>query len=116
MREAAQEDALINRTLENPTMLTDTSRGLWQISTLSGTTYILELDLRMVVRRGGLTRYSPSRFLRDGDPVPPVTLIQFEIGRSMILLIDPPGPCSRLPELLSTMVVEIEWSNAGEDS
>ncbi len=88
-------------------MLTDTSWGRWKVSTMSGTSYVIDLDNRTVTRSADIARYGPSRGISDGEPVPLVRLVECEIGRTMIVLVELPGPWAKPPTLRSTIVMQI---------
>jgi hypothetical protein len=92
-------------------MLTDYSLERWKVSTLSRTSYVIDLDSRTVTRSADVARYGPSRGISNGEPVPLVQLVVCEIGHTMIVPVELPGPWAKSPTLRSRMVTKIVFMN-----
>ena len=55
--------------------LYDSSRGLKSIETISGSTYLLDLDSRVVLRQADRFAPEDGTLRRDGDPVQLIQLV-----------------------------------------
>lgn len=100
---------------DHPDVLRDDDGGQWQVSTRSGTTYLIDLDRRRIQRQPGPT--SPT----NGDgPRPPVSSLPFDgqwtdldclmrcrTGDPLIILDQRPGTDGRGGYRISTEVVDI---------
>ena len=84
--------------------LMDVARGTYRVSTLSGTTYIIDLDAQLMCRAPD----SESALREDGDFVDLVAVIECSIGRPMTMLINLLVPGVECTIRRSTMVVAIE--------
>lgn len=105
---------------DSPQILREEDAGLWQISTESTTTYLIDLDRRWIMRRPG----DPTTLFSNSDhPRPPINLIDFnarwtrldhlvrcQIGDSLIALDQRTGAPAGYR--MSTRIVLIErWED-----
>ena len=54
--------------------------GVWSVQTVTGTTYLLDLDNMLVVRQWDLSANNDNILRRDGDPISLVRLQHCEVG------------------------------------
>ena len=92
--------------------LTDDAGGLWAISTVSGSSYLLDLDSRILLRQ--TDPYVDNRdegdhtLRRDGDPVHLIRLLHCAIGDGMVLVVNLGVDGVAFTTRLSTTVIRIE--------
>lgn len=100
---------------DNPEDLRDDDDGQWQVSTRSGTTYLVDLDRRRTQRQPGPTsptngdgrRPPVSSLPFDGQWTDLDCLIRCRTGESLIILDQRPGTDGRGGYRISTDVVDI---------
>lgn len=92
--------------------LTDDAGGLWADSTVSGSSYLLDLDSRIMLRQ--TDPYDDNRdegdhtLRRDGDPVHLIKLLHCAIGDGMVLVVNLGVDGVAFTTRLSTTVIRIE--------
>lgn len=92
--------------------LTDDAGGLWAVSTVSGSSYLLDLDSRIMLRQ--TDPYDDNRdegdhtLRRDGDPVHLIKLLHCAIGDGMVLVVNLGVDGVAFTTRLSTTVIRIE--------
>jgi hypothetical protein len=90
--------------------LTDGSGGLWAVSTVSGSSYLLDLDARIMLRK--TDPYADGRddhpLRRDGDPVHLIRLLHCAIGDGMVLVVNLGVDGVAFTTRRSTTVIRIE--------
>lgn len=92
--------------------LSSYSVGVWSVQTVTGTTYLLDLNNMLVVRQSDLTAGDDSILRRDGDPMSLVRLHHCEVGDSMVLLLDLRVAEVDFTARISSTVLRIEWVDA----
>jgi hypothetical protein len=88
--------------------LTNGSRGLWSVETLSGSNYLLDLDSRVILRQADPSSEDDGTLRRDGDPIRLVRLLNCEVGNNMSLVVDLNVPGVLWTTRISTTVLRIE--------
>jgi hypothetical protein len=88
--------------------LTNSSKGLWSIETLSGSSYLLDLDSRVVLRQADPSDDEDGTLRWDGDPIRLIRLVHCEVGTNMFLLLDLNVPGVLWMTRVSTTVLRIE--------
>ena len=92
--------------------LSSYSVGVWSVQTVTGTTYLLDLDNMLVVHQSDLSADNDNILRRDGDPISLVRLQHCEVADPMILLLDlHVTEVDFTAQILST-VLRIEWVDA----
>jgi len=92
--------------------LTDGTSGLWAVPTVSGSSYLLDLDSRIMLRQ--TDPYVDNRdegdhtLRRDGDPVHLIKLLHCAIGDGMVLVVNLGVDGVAFTTRLSTTVIRIE--------
>ena len=94
--------------------LTNSSQGFWSVETVSGSSYLLDLDNRVVLRQAE-TAAEDGTLRRDGDPIRLICLQRCEVGDSMILLLDLCVPGVDFTTRISTTVIRIELISSSSD-
>lgn len=92
--------------------LTSYSVGVWSVQTVTGTTYLLDLDNMLVVRRSDLSASDDSILRRDGAPISLIRLQHCEVGDRMVLVLDLQVPEVDFTARTSSTVLRIEWVDA----
>ena len=87
--------------------LTNRSRGLWSIETISGSIYQLDLDNRVLLRQADPFA-EEGTLRRDGDPIQLIQLVHCEVGDRMLLLVNLSVPGVVCTTGISTTVLRIE--------
>lgn len=72
--------------------LSSYSVGVWSVQTVTGTTYLLDLDNMLVVHQSDLSADNDNILRRDGDPISLVRLHHCEVGDPMVLSLDLHAP------------------------
>jgi len=92
--------------------LTDGTGGLWAVSTVSGSSYLLDLDARIMLRQTDPYVDDPGdgdhTLRRDGDPVHLIRLLHCAIGDGMVLMVNLGVDGVAYTTRLSTTVIRIE--------
>jgi len=92
--------------------LTDDAGGLWAVSTVSGSSYLLDLDARIMLRQTDPYIDDPDEddhtLRRDGDPVYLIRLLHCAIGDGMVLGVNLGVDGVAFTTRLSTTVIRIE--------
>jgi hypothetical protein len=104
---------------DQPDTLRDQDRGLWQATTASGTTHLLDLDRRRIQRRpsmgndhnGNTPRTPVSRLAHDHEWLDLDYLIWCRTGAPLVALDHRPGPTGRGGYRVSTPVIAIQRLN-----
>ena len=91
--------------------LYDSSRGLKSIETISGSTYLLDLDSRVVLRQADRFAPEDGTLRRDGDPVQLIQLVHCEVGEHMLLVVHLSVPDVLCTTRASSTVLRIESVN-----
>ena len=92
--------------------LTDDAGGLWAVSTVSGSSYLLDLDSRIMLRQ--TDPYVDDRgegdhaLRRDGDPVHVIRLLHCAVGDQMSLVVNLGVEGVAFTFRISTTVIRIE--------
>ena len=92
--------------------LTDDAGGLWAVLTVSGSSYLLDLDSRIMLRQ--TDPYVDNRdegdhtLRRDGDPVHLIKLLHCAVGDGMVLVVNLGVDGVASTTRLSTTVIRIE--------
>lgn len=81
--------------------------GVWRVHTRSGAVYVLDLDRHVMMRERGLTDFSAALRRDDGEATL-LQVIECEVGRPMLLLIDLSWPGVTQTTRASTPVTRIE--------
>jgi hypothetical protein len=68
--------------------ITNGSRGVWSIETISGSSYLLDLDSRVLLRQADPFASEDGTLRRDGDPIQLSRLVHCEVGDNMLLLVN----------------------------
>jgi hypothetical protein len=68
--------------------LMDVVAGVYEVVTLSGSTYVLDLDLSIIFRRPKASSDHERRLRRDGELHKLLEILECTVGRNMVLLID----------------------------
>ena len=92
--------------------LSSYSVGVWSVQTVTGTTYLLDLDDMLVVRQWDLSANNDNILRRDGDPISLVWLHHCEVGDPMLLLLDLYVTEVDFTAQISSTVLRIEWVDA----
>jgi hypothetical protein len=87
--------------------LTNSSRGLWSIETISGSSYLLDLDNQVLLRQADPFA-EEGTLRRDGDPIQLIRLVHCEVGDRMLLLVNLSVPGVLWTTRVSTTVLRIE--------
>lgn len=89
--------------------------GLWAVSTVSGSSYLLDLDARIMLRQtepyaDGLDGRDEGDLTlrRDGDPVHLIRLLHCAIGDGMVLVVNLGVDGVAFTTRMSTTVIRIE--------
>jgi hypothetical protein len=88
--------------------LTNSSRGLWSIETISGSNYLLDLDSRVLLRQADPSSDVDGTLRRDGDPIQLIRLVHCEVGDRMLLLVNLSVPGVLCTTRVATTVLRIE--------
>ena len=91
--------------------LTISSRGLWSIETISGNTYLLDLDSRLVLREADRFATEHGTLRRDGNRIRLIQLLHCEVGEHMLLVVNLSVPDVLCTTRVSTTVLRIESVN-----
>jgi len=91
--------------------LTISSRGLWSIETISGNTYLLDMDSRFILIKAYRFVTENGNLSRDGDPVQLIELVHCEVGEHMLLVVNLNVPDVLCTTRVSTTVLRIESVN-----
>ena len=86
--------------------------GLWSVQTVTGTTYLLDLDNMLAVRRSDLSASDDCILRPDGAPISLIRLQHCEMGDPMVLLHDLQVPEVNFTAQISSTVLRIEWVDA----
>ena len=92
--------------------LSSYSVGVWSVQTVTGSTYLLDLDNMLVVRQWDLSANNDNILRRDGDPISLVWLQHCEVGDPMVLLLDLHVTEVHFTAQISSTVLRIEWVDA----
>ena len=92
--------------------LSSYSVGVWSVQTVTGTTYLLDLDNMLVVRQWDLSEDNDIILRRDGDPISLVRLHHCEVGDPMVLLLGLHFTEVDFTAQISSTVLRIEWIDA----
>jgi hypothetical protein len=87
--------------------LTNSSRGFWSVETISGSSYLLDLDNRVLLRQADPFA-EEGTLRRDGDPIQLIRLVHCEVGDRMLLLVNLSVPGVLWTTRVSTTVLRIE--------
>jgi BMFP domain-containing protein YqiC len=90
--------------------LTEITEGLWQVTTIAGTQYLLDLDVGMMIRRRNpdVDPERSSSIRLDDQPTRLLVVERCEVGSDMSLLMKLRQQNSALSRRTSTLVVRIE--------
>ncbi len=88
--------------------LTNSSKGLWSVETLSGSNYLLDLDSRVLLRQADPATDGDNTLRRDGEPIRLIRLLRCEVGDNMILVVGLNVPGVLWTTRVSTTVLRIE--------
>ena len=88
--------------------LTNSSKGLWSVETLSGSNYLLDLDSRVLLRQADPATDGDNTLRRDGEPIRLIRLLRCEVGDHMLLLVNLSVPGVLWTTRVSTTVLRIE--------
>ena len=88
--------------------LTNSSRGLWSTETISGSTYLLDVDNRVILRQADPSGREVGMLRRDGDPIHLIRLVHCEVGDHMLLLVNLSAQGVVSTTGISTTVLRIE--------
>ncbi|MBC7596761.1 MAG: hypothetical protein H7288_23025 [Kineosporiaceae bacterium] len=86
--------------------------GLWSVQTVTGTTYLLDLDNMLAVRRSDLSAGDDCILRPDEAPISLIRLQHCEMGDPMVLLLDLQVPEVDFTARISSTVPRIEWVDA----
>ncbi|GAB2526674.1 hypothetical protein [Paramicrobacterium agarici] len=89
--------------------------GRWRVRTRSGAVYVLDLDRHVMIRERGFTDFSAA-LRRDGGEAILLEVIECEVGRPMLLLIDLSWPGVMQTTRATTPVTRIERIGGDDDS
>jgi len=92
--------------------LSSYSVGVWSVQTVTGTTYLLDLDNMLVVHPSDLSADNDNILRRDGDPISLVRLHHCEVGDPMVLSLDLHFTEVDFTAQISSTVLRIEWVDA----
>ena len=87
--------------------LTNSSQGFWSVETVSGSSNLLDMDNRVVLRQAE-TSAEDGTLRRDGDPIQLIQLVHSEVGDHMLLLANLSVPGAVCTTRISTTVLRIE--------
>ena len=88
--------------------LTNSSRGFWSVETVSGSSYLLDMDNRVLLRQANPSGDEDGTLRRDGDPIQLIQLVHSEVGDRMLLLVNLRVPGVVCTTRISTTVLRIE--------
>lgn len=94
--------------------MSEVSSGIWEVHARSGGVYVLNPERHTMRRERGLTSFSAS-LRRDGSEVILLDVIECEVGRPMVLLLDLSWPGVMHTTRASTPVTRIERINDRDD-
>ena len=101
-------EPLNTRSLDHPSEVSNSSRGFWAVSTLSGTTYLLDLDQGVVLRQSVSDGEVDHGLRRDAEPLRLMSIGRCAVGESMLLIIDLQVPGVDFTTRRSTPVTRIQ--------
>jgi len=85
--------------------LRNSSKGLWFKETISGSSHLLDLDSRVILRQAGPSGEDDGMLRRDGDSI---RLLDCEDGNNILFLVDLNAPGVLWTTRISTTVLTIE--------
>ena len=88
--------------------LSDSAQGFWAISTMSGTTYLLDLDHRVVLRQSVSDGAVDHGLRRDTEPLRLMSITRCAVGERMLLIIDLQVPGVDFTSRMTTPVTRIQ--------
>lgn len=88
--------------------LTNSSRGLRSIETISGSSYLLDLDSGVILRQADPYGDEDGTLRRDGGPIQLIRLLHCEVGGHMLLPVNLKAPGVVWTPRISTTVLRIE--------
>ena len=88
--------------------LTNSSRGFWSVETVSGSSHLLDMDNRVLLRQANPSADEDGTLHRDGDPIQLIGLVHSEVGDHMLLLVNLNVPGVVRTTRISTTVLRIE--------
>ena len=88
--------------------LTNSSRGFWSVETVSGSSYLLDMDNRVLLRQADPSGDEDGTLHRDGDPIQLIRLVHCEVGDRMLLLVNLRVTGVVCTTRISTTVLRIE--------
>ena len=94
--------------------LTNSSRGLWSTETISGNSYLLDVDNRVILCQADPSGAEAGTLRRDGDPIHLIRLVHCEVGDHMLLLVNLSAPGVVCTTRISTTVLRIEAVGPGD--
>ena len=93
--------------------LTNSSKGLWSVETLSGSNCLLDLDSRVLLRQADPVIDENNTLRRDGNPIQLIRLVHCGAGDHMLLLVNLSVPGVLWTTRISTTVLRIEGVDPG---
>ena len=89
--------------------LTNSSRGFWSVETVSGSSHLLDMDNRVLLRQANPSADEDGTLRRDGgQPIQLIRLVHSEVGDHMLLLVNLSAPGVACTTRISTTVLRIE--------
>ena len=89
--------------------LTNNSQGSWAVETVSGSSYLLDMDNRVLLRQADPSSDEDGTLHRDGGhPIQLNRLVHSEVGDHMLLLVNLSAPGVVCTTRISTTVLRIE--------
>ena len=88
--------------------LTNSSQGFSSVETVSGSSHLLDLDNRVLLRQANPSADEDGTLHRDGDPIQLIRLVHSEVGDHMLLLVNLNLPGLVCTTRISTTVLRIE--------
>jgi len=89
--------------------LTNSSQGFWSVETISGSSYLLDTDNRVLLRQANPSADEDGTLRRDGgQPIQLIQLVHSEVGDRMLLLANLSVPGVVCTTRISTTVLRIE--------
>ena len=89
--------------------LTNNSQGFWAVETVSGSSYLLDMDNRVLLRQANPSGDEDGTLRRDGgQPIQLIRLVHSEVGDHMLLLVNLKAPGVVYTTRISTTVLRIE--------
>ena len=88
--------------------LTNSSQGFWSVETVSGSSYLLDTDNRVLLHQANPSADEDGTLHRGGDPIQLIRLVHSEVGDHMLLLVNLNVPGVVCTTRISTTVLRIE--------